>query len=452
MHWIALQPLPPDAADLSDELVALGWWALQFTPKVARVQEMLVLEVSASERLFGGRRQLLAHLFESSKPLAAVNFRRGATSLVAMARLQTALSQGLPASAPRIAVDELPLHTLAAALPYLDTLAHIGCNTWGELRALPRGGVVRRFDAKLLEALDRAYGLKPELYPWLKLPEVFEAKLELQAQVDSAPALLFGAQRLLKQLQLWLQLRQVGALAMELGWTMDARRNTATQGTLVVRTAEPTQDITHLQRLMGENLAKITLPAPVLYLTLRTLQTEKLAGKSASLLLEDVQKGDSLHQMLERVNARLGCGSVLQLKRQADHRPEQMQAWIPVFDLSKLLAASNITPTAHSLQTQPRGETSSDSPLYPTWLLAKPLALMVQHNIPHCMGPLTLLARQHRLETGWWGEFLGDGQCVLRDYYIARNEHTGLVWIYRDRLSGRAGGSLNAWYLHGVFG
>ena len=480
MHWIALQPLAPDTADLSDELVTLGWWALQFTPKVARVQNMLVMEVSASERLFGGRRQLLAHLFESSKALAPVNHRRGATSLIAIARLQMAFSQGTsftaartpPQTRIRIRVDELPLHTLAAALPHVGTLAHIGCNTWGTLRALPRGGVARRFGTTLLDALDCAYGLKPELYPWLLLPEAFEAKLELQAQVDSAPALMFGAQRLLKQLQRWLQLRQQGLLAMEMGWTMDARRNTATQGLLVVRTAEPTQDIAHLQRLMGENLAKITLPAPVLHLSLRSLQTEKMAGQSASLLLEDVQKGDSLHQMLERVSARLGAGNVLQLKRHADHRPEQMQAWIPVFDLSKLLASNRLKPTTASRQTQVRAETSADSPLYPTWLLAKPLALRVQHNIPHCMGPLALLARPHRLETGWWGEFLGDGECALRDYYIAHNEHAGLVWIYRERLSGRAEpsgqtnpsgltnqvekgaekGAAGAWYLHGLFG
>ena len=185
---------------------------------------------------------------------------------------------------------------------------------------------MRRFGEGLLDALDRAYGLKPEIYPWLTLPDVFEAQLELQAQVEAAPALLFSARRLLNQLQVWLQLRNAGVLGMELGWTMDARRNTATQGTLVIRTAEPTQDIAHLQRLISENLAKITLPAPVLYLRLRTLETEKRLGKSGSLLLEEIQKGDSLHQMLERVSALLGATNVLQLKRHADHRPEQMQA------------------------------------------------------------------------------------------------------------------------------
>ena len=488
MHWIALQPLPPepDPASLTDHLLALGWQALQFSPKVARVSlganlgEALVMEVTASERLFGGRRALLQRMFKPGRPLFSSRRAREATALAALAKLQLKVEAalqtpeqarlaadvaegfefGLGLQRPRGSgagpIDQLPLDTLLAALPHLGTLTRVGCWTWGELRALPRGGLVRRFGEGLLDALDRAYGLKPEIYPWLTLPDVFEAQLELQAQVEAAPALLFSARRLLNQLQVWLQLRNAGVLGMELGWTMDARRNTATQGTLVIRTAEPTQDIAHLQRLISENLAKITLPAPVLYLRLRTLETEKRLGKSGSLLLEEIQKGDSLHQMLERVSARLGATNVLQLKRHADHRPEQMQAWMPVFDYAKLLAPNSAKsankPTAKGSQAFSTNEELSNSPLNPTWLMAGPEALTVQHNIPFYKSPLTLLDGPHRIETGWWGEAMGDGKLVLRDYYIARNAQTGLVWIYRERLSGRPGGPPNEWYLHGLFG
>ena len=477
MHWIAVQPLSPEGVDLPNDFLALGWWALQFSPKVARVNvnvnvgvgvgeaaagEVLVMEVSASERLFGGRTRLLACLFQSQGPAIPVRYARGSTSLIAISRL------ALPPnpSASRVAPDDLPLETLAAALPHLGTLARVGCTRWGELRALPRGGVVRRFGLDLLDALDRAYGLKPELYPWLVLPEVFEAKLELGHQIDAAPALMFGAQRLLKNLQLWLQLRHNGVLALELGWTMDARRNTATQGALTVRTAEPTQDIVHLQRLLGEHLAHTQLPAPVLYLHLRTLQTEKLAGKSASLLIEDLQKGDSLHQMLERVSARLGTDSVLQLQQRADHRPEHMQSWRPVFDAFRLIAENQMKTGTKGIKGSKNGNsgklndlnafsaTSQDHQLYPTWLLIKPMALLVQNNIPFYLGPLTLLAGPQRIEAGWWGPAADDGDCALRDYYIARNLQTGLVWIYRERLGGvaKSNASDTPWYLHGLFG
>jgi len=91
----------------------------------------------------------------------------------------------------------LPLATLAAAVPHLATLAALGCTRWGQLRALPRAGVARRFGAPLLQALDQACGQARTSHPWLLLPEVFDVSLELAAQVETAPALLFGARRLL---------------------------------------------------------------------------------------------------------------------------------------------------------------------------------------------------------------------------------------------------------------
>lgn len=440
MHWMALQAPPEPSrpagdnapgADgptaLADALSALGWWALQFTPKVARLEDALLLELSASERLWGGRAPLLRRIFEADKPVAPVRHAQGATSLIAFARLQTAPL--------KIAPDDLPLAALVAARPHLATLARLGCTRWGQLRALPRGGVARRFGAELLDALDRAYGLKPELYPWLRLPDVFEAKLELAAQVETAPALLFGARRLLNQLQVWLQLRHSGVLAFELGWTMDARRDTATQGQLLLRTAEATQDMAHLQRLLGEQLARLTLPAPVLYLRLRSLETQQLGGESSSLLPDERRPGDGLQQMLERLSARLGPQQVLRPQARADHRPERMQVWQAVSDTRPLRADGP-------------GWTQANA-LYPTWLLATPLKLALRHERPLYQGPLTLLAGPQRLEAGWWGE----GDCALRDYFLARNEQAQLLWIYRERLAG-PGGRLDAapdWYLHGLF-
>ena len=433
MLWVALQALPDSAAaELADGGTALGWWALQFTPKVARVDDVLLLELSASERLWGGRSALLRHIHAADKPVAGVHFARGATSLIALAQLQLLQSQSLPNKArSRTAADDLPLATLAAARPHLATLERLGCTRWGQLRALPRGGVARRFGADLLDALDRAYGEAPDSYPWLLLPEQFDATLELGSQVEAAPALLFAARRLFNQLQLWLQARHAGVLALLLGWTMDERRNTASHGELVLRTAEPSADMAHLQRLLAEQLARIILPAPVLYLHLRSLETEKLRGESASLLPLEQVSGDSLLQMQERLCARLGAGQVLQVQALAEHRPERMQLWQA---LTQGTRQSKLVP-------------SDQGTLYPSWLLARPLRLAVRDQCPQYPGPLTLLAGPQRLEAAWW-----DGaDCALRDYFLARSEQFGLLWIYRERLSTELAGSESSWYLHGLF-
>ena len=435
MFWVALQA-EGESSRRVDCTTSLSWWALQFTPKVARVDDTLLLELSASERLWRGRAQLLSHIHESAKPVAAVKYAQGATSLVAMARLQAA---SLAGAKP----DDLPLVTLVAARPHLAILERMGCNRWGQLRALPRDGVARRFGAPVLDALDRAYGLKPELYPWLLLPEVFEATLELAAQVETAQALLFGARRLFNQLQLWLQLRHSGVLALEFIWTMDARRNTAAQGKLILRSAEPTTDMPHLQRLLGEHLARIALPAPVLYLCLRTLETQKLKGQSASLLPDDRVIGDSLYQLLERLEARLGAQQVLHLQDHADHRPERMQIWQQASGVSQPKAVREIALRSRDLNH------FKEKSLYPTWLLATPLKLAVLDRHPQYAGALTLLIGPQRLEAGWWG----GGDCALRDYFVARSEQFGLLWIYRERLagSGAAGQAVAEWYLHGLF-
>ena len=383
MHWIALQPFAEDAAsvpDLADAQQALGWWALQFTPKVARLDGIWVMEVSASERLFGGRAALVQHMRSARPSPVPVRMARGSTSLVALARLH-------PLGRRAASADDLPLSALGAAQPHLVTLATLGCTRWGQLRALPRGGVARRFGAVLVDALDRAYGTQPESYPWLVLPDVFEARLELAARVEAAAALMFGARRLLAQLQLWLQLRQRGVLALVLGWEFDgpARDVSQAQHELLVRTAQPTQGQDHLLRLLAEHLAQLTLAAPVDVLTLRSLETASIRGGSNTLLPDETRQGDSLHQFIERLSARLGHQAVRRWGGSSDHRPERMQFWAPA--QAPLQAQTTVTQV---------------SPLYPTWLLPQPLALDCDQDGPLYQGRLILLAGPQRVEAGWW--------------------------------------------------
>jgi len=451
-YWLALG-VPASAAaagragegGLAAPLLALGWWSLQFTPWVAQIEDALVLEISASERLFGGRQALVQALLDPVHAPLVAHFAHGATALLALARLRIApLCTPQALAAPVLAPDDLPVHTLAAAQAHLATLERLGCRTWGQLRALPRGGVARRFGAGMLGALDRAYGTAPETYAWLRLPEVFEASLELAAQVESAPALLFGARRLLAQLQVWLRARQHGVQALELRWQLDARRTNAQHhdahhsgtgiGRLEIRTAQATPDPRHLERLLAERLAHVSLPAPVLVLALRSLQTCALPGQSQSLLPETLHTGDSLQQLLERVAARLGPASVLLAQLHSDHRPECMQRW-------------------HSPDSAKRPAPARDGPataaaLYPNWLLAAPQGLgLTPDGSPLWHGPLALLAGPQRLELQAWDA----GPGVQRDYYIARSQAHGLVWVYCERMAG-AQTPRPQWYLHGVFG
>nr|WP_256354147.1 DNA polymerase Y family protein [Variovorax sp. dw_308] len=410
---------------------------MQFTPRVAWLDEGLLLDVSACERLWGGRLSLMRQISAANPSEGRVQRAQGATSLIALARLRLfARGQKPPADVPAA----LPLDTLTAALPHLDVLARLGCQTWGDVAALPRGGLARRFDTALRETLDVAWGLRPDQYTWLTLPDVFEQKLELPALAETAPELMWSANRLLSALQVWLRARQRGAVALELQWTLDLKRfngvNLPPHQSFTVRTAQPTQDMAHLRRLMSEKLALTQLAAPASWLRLRTVETSPWAGASTSFLPEDSRKGDKLHELVERLSARLGAQQVVVPVTQADHRPEAMQGWQPA-----LARTSAAVPAL-----QPDG-------LYPPWLLRQPLPLEMRGGHPYYRGKLRRLSGPQRLEAGWWGGKEEEGgHPAVRDYYIAESPEAGLVWVYRERLSAPlALDQAPRWYLQGLY-
>jgi protein ImuB len=448
MYWIALFP------SRNEDATAWGWRALQFTPRVAFVDEALLLEVGASERLFGGRKRLLRALLKDPAELECAAWAGGPTSLVALALLRLKRRGESP---PETLPDDLPLDTFSAALPHLHTLERIGCGTLGQLRSLPRAGLSRRFGAELLQALDCACGQRPERYPWIALPASFDQKLELPALATSAPDLLFTAQHLLTRLQVWLQARNLGVLAVELEWTLDLRKLDGKPlpptECIALRTAQPTQDMKHLRRLASEQLGRSVIAAPANQLRLRTLETQPWGGVSTSLLPEDNKPGERLHQLVERLTVRLGEGNVTVAVAQEDHRPECMQQWAPA-----RLGASSVGWGEPERRTpEMRGKrwgSAARSPqptngnaLYPPWLLREPLRLQVKGDKPCYQGPLQLLTRARRLEAAWWDT--RQGEPVLRDYFIARSASAGLLWIFRERLA--ADQDRAQWFLHGLY-
>lgn len=452
MHWIALRwSLESDApeAPTLPTPEALGWWALQYTPHVAWQDEALMLEVSACERLWGGRLQMMRQLVACNPaPDVRMLGAQGATSLIALARLRLfERDENRPKDIPA----GLPLDTLSAAREHLDLLTRLGCRTWGEVAALPRGGLTRRFGAGLREALDIAWGLCPESHSWLTLPDVFEQKLELPALAETAPELMWSANRLLTALQIWLRARQRGARALELQWTLDLKRfngvNLPPHQQVTVRTAEPTQDMAHLRRLLSEKLALTTLAAPVSWLRLRTLETDPWAGASTSFLPEDNRKGDKLHEMVERLSVRLGPQQVVVPAAQADHRPERKQAWRPALQKDKAPPDK----TRQGAKEKAKAAASQPDAIYPPWLLPEPLLLEMDGERPCYRGPLSKLIGPQRVEAGWWGGEEDGGQPAMRDYYIAESPEAGLVWIFRERPSARFSQGEVRWYLQGFY-
>jgi len=436
MHWAAL--LTNAACDSTPRIDPQGVavWALQFTPRVAQQAQTVWLEVAQSMRLFSGEDTLHQLVEAGAAELGIQALAWAPTSLAALACARMGIRDGFAMPLSQL-LDPLPLTCIDAVNIHAATLARLGCQTLADVRQLPRGGISRRFDSQLLLVLDQAYGLRPEGYPWVKIAQTFSAKLELPGRVDTAPALMFGARRLLLQLKGWLSARQCGVTAFTLHWAHDAlrARDASAGGSLTVRTAQPTQNVDHLCRLLTENLARVQLPAPVGDLALSATEVSPFIETNRSLLPDTRASGEAVDQVLERIQSRLGHKRVLRPVLAEDTRMAWMAHWQPI----------NATRAGTKVRQLPGPQ--------PTWILKNPLQLDVRGDCPLYQGPLQLLLGPERVEGGWWHRVTeaDDGQHslqVARDYWVALSQHAGALWIFQQRLPCNEAAS---WYLHGIF-
>ena len=432
-HWLALRPCSEPATS-AEQQQTLAWWALQFTPRVALLEEAVLLELGASLRLFGGRRALHRRLLDEAQTLGLGlgSLAWAPTSLGALALARGGVLNGFARPLPEL-LDALPLACLSAAAAEAPMLERLGCRRLAEVRALPRGATARRFGANLLSALDQAYGLAPEAHDWVQAPQRFSARLELPFRIEHAPALLHYSEPLLRQLCAWLAARQSGIKHLTLAWQHDAMRpkEAGAGGELRLGTADSTRDFNHLRRLLGEHLGQTQLAAPAGELQLSADIIEPLQIVSDSLLADGPEQArEPANQLLERLAVRLGAHNVRRAVPREDHRLECMQDWLA---WGQVLPAVKARPT---LQPQP------------SWLVEPPQRLLAHHDRPLYRGELQLLAGPQRVEGGWWGQpGLQAAEHQQRDYYLARNPEQALLWVFHERLADER----PHWYLHGVF-
>lgn len=440
MLWAAWLP-PPDARP-QPWPQAVTHWALSFTPRVTCQGDAVLMEVQGSLRLFGGWPALQARVEVQGRELGLAPPAWAPQALAALAFVRAG-RPGAPDAGPD-ALDPLPLTVLDAAVPHAAVLAQTGCHTLGDLRRRPRAAVARRFGAALLEGLDQACGLRPSVHAWVTVPDRFEARLELPWRLEQAEALVDGARRLLLPLQGWLTARQAGVQACRLRWLHDGLRprDAGPGGELVWRTATPTRDIDHLQRLLAEHLAHVTLQAPVGELVLEALEVQPWRPQAGDWWADPATaQAEGLLPVLERLSARLGPQHVLRPQLCDDHRPEAMVRWAP---------AAQAAQTADAADAVPR-RTASEAPAMgpqPGFLRTQPLRLVVRGHRPHYHGELQLLVGPQRIEGGWW-DAADQAVPLARDYWVAHSPRAGLLWVFCTRPVAQQ--QEPAWYLHGHF-
>src|SRR5262249_26141983 len=305
------------------ERVAL--WAGQWTSTVAlEPPRCVLLDVSGASRDFGGLERLVRGIrtglvevgFEG---VIAVAPAPGAASLLARGGRDIAIdSAGIER-----ALGPLPIGLLEHARAALATLASIGVDSIGQLIALPRDGVARRFGQALLDEIDRALGRLPDARAPFVAPERYESQLELPAPVEEAEALLFGARRLVVELCGFLQGRGAGLTRLR----CDLVHRDANP-TSIVLGLRSTRQVEHVMTVLRERLARETLPDRVEAIRLVSEEIAPLAGRDGDFFATD-KNSEAGTQLIERLRARLGEEAVRTLALREDHRPERAWRWEP---------------------------------------------------------------------------------------------------------------------------
>lgn len=397
---------------------------LQYTPELAEADEdSLLLDVTASLRLFGGPRRLCRRIRATVSALglhAQIGMAPTASGAWLMARRGRRVLRMAPLTRH---LARMPCAWLPTARPHLDWFDGLGCRTLGALRALPRAGLQRRCGKPLLKALDAAHGDTPELFNWVLAPAAFSRRVELLARIETADAALFVARHLVEQLCGWLAAQQRAVSQITLVLEHERGRHAIPPTLVEIALAEPAWQPDHLVRLLRERLGRLDLAASVIQIGLDAADSVAFAPPSNSLFPEPGGTPADRRRLVELLTARLGPEQVLQVAARADYRPEVANHWAPV---------------AEHAPTLPEAPTADR----PFWLIDPPIALVVRDNRPLYGTPLRKVRGPERIESGWW-----DG-LAIRDYFVYEDQHATRYWLYQDRSPGAG----IKWFMHGIFG
>ncbi len=432
---LAVHDATPEADQAA--LARLAAWCLRYTPLLAAPGDAtLLLDVTGCAHLWGGEaglmEDLLRHLAQAGHPAqAALAGTPGAAwALARFGGASAIIAPGEEAAA----LADLPVAALRLPAETCHGLALLGLESVGQLSAMPRAPLARRFGAPLMAALDRALGAAPEpITPWL--PEALVShRAQFLEPLLTAEALAIALQRLTALVCDDLAAADRGAR------TLDAHfeRVDGTVQSLRVGAARPSRAPLHLARMLCEKLdtvapgfgiEAIRLVVPLAE-TLRP--TQEVAGFGARPV------GD-IAGLVDRLSNRLGAARVFRMAPTGSDVPER----------SARRVAPMLSPPANWPADLPR-PVRVFTPPHPVDAIAAlpdgpPAAFTWQRQrrrVKRADGP-------ERIHGEWWKREAET--TALRDYWQVEDETGRRYWLFR-RGDGQdsATGDLR-WFLHGLF-
>ncbi len=407
--------------------------------------DALLLDASGSAHLFGGESAMLADIearygAEGYAARSALAPNAGAAWALSHYGAERAVVTDLAALPSRLA--PLPAAALRLNGDTMLLLTRLGLKTIGDLMAVPRESLARRFRNRR----------SAEANPLIRLDQLLGRTHEpLVPILEEHP---LGAERRLVEPLLHLDLlRQVLCdLAVDLSRSLEADRKGARRlrlqlwrvdGDSIVREIElaaPSRDPDHFLRLFEERLDGIDAGFGIDQARLTAVWAEGVERVQDNLE-QRAGEGTPLPLLIDRLVTRLGKGRVSRLAPRHSHLPERAQR----------RAAPDIAPASASqydLAFHQRPLKLLDRPEQITVIYLTPDGLPRRFRWRGGMHDIVKVEGPERIAPEWWRQ---RSTTRLRDYYRIEDGQGRRYWIYRSGMIGDGRGGLPDWFLHGLY-
>ena len=426
-------------------LIELADWCVRFSPGVALdPPDGLFLDVSGVAHLWGGeaalaqdfRARLAANGLEVR--VAIADTPGAAWALAHQGR--DAQTIALPGEQGSL-MEHLRLTALRLSPEAATQIERLGLKTVGQLIALPRAPLARRFGAETLARIDQALGRSKEALTFRRPPNPWFARLAFAEPISAPEDLQRVGQDIAAKLCLRLEREGQGARQFELGFhRLDGKVQNLTIGL-----ATAARDPTRIAKLFAPKLETVDPGFGIEVVTLAAQAVEPVAGRQVRLdTLLDGGLEDGLTPLIDRLANRLGEGRVWKTVPIESHVPERSAGRArPLGPITGVSNWDREMPRPLRLFHKPEplegvmALTPDDPPRQFQWRRRV-------HRIRHAEGP-------ERIGDEWWRIDIDDVRTgTIRDYYRVEDQEGVRFWVFRQGLY--AAGEPAKWFLHGLFG
>lgn len=446
-----------DARDLARLAEAL---ARRWSPTVAIADpSSLFLDLTGVAHLHGGEARM-------ARRIVRLLARLGITARIAIADTTGAawacahFAAGrvtiLPPGAPMPAIAPLPAAALRIDEPALELLRRLGVETIGQLAALPRAPLARRFGRSVPLRLDQASGRSAEPLDPVTPPVAIIVEQRFAEPLLTAEPIAYWIAQLVARLVE--ELAQAGRGVRLL--LLAATRVDAAVQVLRVGCARANRDPAHLLRLLLRRIEKLDPGFGIEALALHVHRADPLEAEAFDSDLADGERAD-LAPLVDAIVNRIGERRLWRARAVESDVPERSVGGTA--PLEERAGEAPILPADDVRRLDAR---ERDHPWHPRW--PRPARLLRRPEpVDHVIAELpdapprrfTWRGVTHRVVrgdgperiTGEWWRRNAERESV-RDYFQVEDEEGRRFWLFRRGDAQRTVTGDLSWYVHGTFG